>query len=558
MTRRRCGEAGQALVLVLGLALIFCVGGVALATNVTQQEPIVEQDLIKHAAYRAMVAGLDEYLYAMNANSDYVTCNASNQGSGFCTNLTFSQWVPVATATVNSPPSWYIDSNPSVNTTTGAVSMSVVGAAGYNGQYQYQTGTLVLTPLNNFLLNVLWLNYDQIDPAVISPSHPPNCNYYWRSGLGSNCAAVNLVTGDTLSGNVYMNDSVFVCGNPSFINLTTADPNNYYVATCSSNPTFSGSKTKGAAVEAIPSDDSQLATVAAQGGCLYEGPTTITLTGATMSVTSPDTPTGPPLHGSAPANDALNLAANKNVCMPSSQGGSVALPSNGVVFVENCLSQNSSCTAHNAYNPMAGYDETGASGPTYGDAIVQGTVTGPLTIAAQNNVVIDGNICYSSTSSCSSAPTSPSTDILGLVAYNYVEINHPVTYSNNQYVNLPSCGAGQPAPPACDLSNPNIDAVILALNHSFLVNAYNQGAPLGTLTIEGTVDEDWRGPVGTSQSGSIVTGYSKNYQYDARLHYLSPPYYLSPGTSSWGLASINVNPGLTCYLPSTGTCPAVP
>lgn len=236
----------------------------------------------------------------------------------------------------------------------------------------------------------------------------------------------------------------------------------------------------------------------------------------------------------------------------------MALPSNGVVFVENCLSQNTACTAASAYNPMAGYDETGASGPTYGDAIVQGTVSGPLTIAAQNNIVIDGNICYSSTSSCSSAPASPSTDILGLVAYNYVELNHPVTYTNNQYVNRATCGAGQPAAPACDLANPEIDAVILALNHSFLVNAYNEGAPLGTLDIDGTVDEDWRGPVGTSQSGSIVTGYSKNYQYDARLHYLSPPYYLSPGTSSWGLASIDVTPGLFCSLPGGQTCPAVP
>lgn len=556
---RRVGEAGQAMVLVLGIALIFCIGGVALATNVTQQEPIVETDVITHAAYRAMVAGLDEYLYAMNANPDYVTCDTANEGTGFCTNLTFAQWVPVATKTIGSPPSWFLDSDPVVNTSTGTVSLTIVGAAGYNGTYQYQTGTIVLSPLNNFLLNVLWINYDQIDPAVISPNRPPRCSYYWRSGLGSGCAAVNLVTGDTMSGNVWMNDSVFVCGNPAFKNLTTGDPNNYTVATCNpSAPTFSGTEKKGVAIEAIPSDDSQLAQVAAQGGCLYEGPTTITVSGATMSVTSPDTPTGPPAHGSPPANDALDVAANTNACMPASQGGSVAVPKNGVVFVENCLSQDSACTARNAYNPMAGYDETGASGPTYGDAIVQGTVTGPLTIAAQNNVIIDGNICYSSTSGCTQAPASPATDVLGLVAYNYVEINHPVTVSNNQWVNLPTCGAGEPAPPACDMSNPELDAVILALNHSFLVNAYNEGAPLGTLTISGTVDEDWRGPVGTSQSGTIVTGYAKNYQYDARLHYLSPPYYLSPGTSAWGLASINVLPGMSCLLPGNQACPAVP
>ena len=37
--------------------------------------------------------------------------------------------------------------------------------------------------------------------------------------------------------------------------------------------------------------------------------------------------------------------------------------------------------------------------------------------------------------------------------------------------------------------------------------------------------------------GSVSTGYAKNYQYDPRLIYLSPPYYLNPGTSQWGFAS---------------------
>lgn len=555
----RRDQSGQTLPLVLGLSLLFVVGGVTLANDAVQQAPVVEQDVIQHAAYRAMIAGVDEYLYAMNANPDYVTCNTGNQGSGFCTNLTFTQWVSVASSAANSPPSWVLDSDPQINTTTGVVSMTVAGVSGYTGKLIYETGTVVFTPLNNFLLNLYWVNYDQVDPAVLNPSNPPSCGYYWSVGLKSGCAAVSFVTGDSLTGNVWMNDSVFVCGNPSFLNVTTGDPNSWDEQTCSSNPTVSGKTTKGAATEPIPTDDSQLGTIAAQGGCLYEGPTTLTLSGTSMNVTSPDTPTGPPKNGSAPANDALNDPANKNVCMPSSQGGSVSLPKNGVAFVENCLSQNNSCTAKNAYNPMSGYNETGATGPTYGDGIVQGTVSGPLTVAAQNNIIVDGNLCYTSTNNCSSAPAGPATDILGLVAYNYVEVNHPVTLAHGQYSNVSTCGSqGAPAPPACDLSSPTIDGVILALNHSFLVNDYNLGSPLGTLTINGAIDQDWRGPVGTSNNGTIVTGYAKAYQYDARLHYLSPPYYLSPGTNSWGIASISVNPATSCQLPNSQTCPAAP
>jgi hypothetical protein len=100
-----------------------------------------------------------------------------------------------------------------------------------------------------------------------------------------------------------------------------------------------------------------------------------------------------------------------------------------------------------------------------------------------------------------------------------------------------------------DLQNPVVDAVILALNHSFIVNNYDTGNSLGTLNMYGTIDENWRGPVGTSSGGSIQTGYAKNYQYDGRLIYLSPPYYLNPGTSQWGFASFTVASG-ACKVPS--------
>lgn len=124
---------------------------------------------------------------------------------------------------------------------------------------------------------------------------------------------------------------------------------------------------------------------------------------------------------------------------------------------------------------------------------------------------------------------------------------------------LDTCGSrGAPAAPDCDLSEPTIDAVILALNHSFLVNAYGDGATLGTLTVDGAIDQDWRGPVGTDDNGTLETGYDKDYKYDTRLRYLSPPFYLSPGTNSWQLASINVAPGAICVLPGNQPCPAVP
>jgi len=553
--QERRDQSGQALALVTGVMLILTLGSAILVQDVGQQSPLVESDLIQHQAYRALQSGLDEYLYKANVNADYVICNSSNQTTGFCPGLAFGQWIPVqGTSASTGPPSWFYFTNPQLNYGTGIVSMTVEGAAGFPGDYSYQSATVALQPLNDFLLDVLWINYNQIDPAVLSPASPPTCGYNWQVGIESGCQKVDFVSADTLSGNLYVNDSIFTCGSPTFDTVRTADPNELYVndnSTCggSGSPTASSSS-NGVPLETIPSDDSQLATVAQQSGCLYEGPTTIVLTGTTMQITSPDTPTGRPTGASSgsPSNDALNQPGDTSVCMPSSSGGSVALPNNEVVFVENCLSADTSCTASGAYNPMSGDGETGASGPTYGDAIVQGTLTGPLTIGAQNNVVIDGNLCYSSATTCSSMPANSATDVLGLIAYNYVEINHPLSGG----ANAKTCGSsGAPAAPGCDQTNWTVNAVILALNHSFLVNNYSSGAALGTITLNGTVSEDWRGPVGQTSGGVIVHGYAKDYQYDSRLRYFSPPYYLSPGTASWGIASINVSGmcTVTCSAP---------
>ena len=249
----------------------------------------------------------------------------------------------------------------------------------------------------------------------------------------------------------------------------------------------------------------------------------------------------------------------------------MAIPADGVVYVEGCqttpvnyVTTSGGTTKCNGqtYNPLSAAGETGTGGDTVGDAIVQGTVNSPMTIGSDNNIVIDGNICYAdnvSSGKCTATPAAPSTDVLGLVADNYVEINHPVTAAATTSAAARSTlGAGTPT---CDLSNPYIDAVILALNHSFLVNNYSTGSTLGTLNIYGTIDQDWRGPVGTGSGSTINTGYAKNYVYDPRLVYLSPPYYLNPGTSQWGFSAFTVDAGqceVATGSPNTTACTAFP
>lgn len=84
---------------------------------------------------------------------------------------------------------------------------------------------------------------------------------------------------------------------------------------------------------------------------------------------------------------------------------------------------------------------------------------------------------------------------------------------------------------------PHIQAAILSVRHSFTVSRYDEGMPLGTLHITGAMAQKYRGPVGTSSGGSPNSGYEKDYVYDDRLRYLSPPHFLDPVDSAWRVAT---------------------
>jgi hypothetical protein len=127
-------------------------------------------------------------------------------------------------------------------------------------------------------------------------------------------------------------------------------------------------------------------------------------------------------------------------------------------------------------------------------------------------VVISGSLTTSSDGAGN--PTGSAT--LGLVANEFVRVMHGCT--SNQ------------------LNNPTIDAAILALNHSFIVDNYNCGHALGNLSVTGAIAQRYRGAVGTNGGN---TGFIKNYVYDDRLRYRSPPFFLNPIDSAWGIVRSN-------------------
>lgn len=232
-------------------------------------------------------------------------------------------------------------------------------------------------------------------------------------------------------------------------------------------------------------------------GCLLTGPTSITFNSTgTMSVTSPYT-----------QDSNCSLGTNQ------------PMPANGVIFVQSVPTNSSdpnyraSCSVGSG-NPL-GYPisndlNTSQYGCFDGDVFVSGTVNGKVTIAAQDSVIITGNLTYHGGTS--------GTDILGLIADNYVEIYHPASSSNNL---------------SGSLSDPIVHAAILTITHSFRMQNHNRGNPLGTLSIFGTIGQQYRGPVGTFSGSSPSTGYAKDYTYDQKLKYTTPPFFLDPVASAW-------------------------
>ena len=164
-----------------------------------------------------------------------------------------------------------------------------------------------------------------------------------------------------------------------------------------------------------------------------------------------------------------------STCPTDSTTTATNLPGNGVLFVGEAtgtpaasvnpfysstsdLSQVQSACA-NCY-----YGQTPNPG-TEADAFINGSLSGHLTIAAYNNVIIDGNLTYDdctwattpSQSLCAYNNATTSTginDTLGLIANKFIEVNRPVyDAGGNQGNTLPTCGTGGALPaPLCDPS----------------------------------------------------------------------------------------------------------
>ena len=291
-----------------------------------------------------------------------------------------------------------------------------------------------------------------------------------------------FASGDTINGPLHTEDQLAICGSPTFgrnsqdaIEVVAPAPgySNQGNTGCSNNPIFKGTYTAAANSIQPPPTNAQLKQIATSS-YQWSGQTHITLNGSNMTV----------------------INGGKTTTVP--------FPSNGVVYVESTSCSTVYTPFNVTYSNSLGFPTYGGSG--CGTITVDGTYSSSLTLASDNDIVIDGNITHSGNA------------LLGLIAQNYVRVYHPCSGTG---------GSNQ----AGYLSNPQIDAAILAVSDSFIVDNYDCGSQgqLGNLSVFGAIAQVYRGPVGTIGS----TGYLKNYNYNDRLREQEPPHFINPIQAAW-------------------------
>lgn len=528
--RRRDNEDGFTMIsVVLGLSLVVALSIVAV-TAVSGDLHLTRNDLDHRRAYEAAKAGINDYVFHLHDETDYWTnCDdvpkpvndavnqvgstakrravPGNTGGEYAIEL-----IP-AEAQASYTQCSTEDPGGSMLEPSGLLKGTFrIRATGFSNGVE--VAIVATFKPATFLDYVYFTQLETLDPVSYGYANPSSqlegvnsqCSKTIEEGrnddpipsAGGYCVVISFVSGDSINGPMHTNDAFVICGSPT-LGRGPADPvevsgppkgwfsTKTFSGSCSGYDTnFKGTFTADSPVIKPPPSNSALKAVAEQGGKKFSGQVRICLSGNTMAVS----------HGAT-------------CTTPDADGYSGPIPSNGVVYVE-------SIACPTVYSPFtATYPATSECGNAY----IHGEYSGQLTLATENDVIVDGNLIHSGEG------------VLGLVANNFVRVYHP--YSSDEtstQVGRGNCGSGGSNGPG-SIANLQIDAAILAIEHSFIVDHYDCGASLGTLTVNGAIAMKYRGPVGTT--GSPGRGYLKNYSYDDRLRYMQPPSFIEPAESDW-------------------------
>jgi hypothetical protein len=142
--------------------------------------------------------------------------------------------------------------------------------------------------------------------------------------------------------------------------------------------------------------------------------------------------------------------------------------------------------------------------------VAGGTLDGRVTIVAEDDITITGDMVYAVPSTPYDDTDAESDDALGLISGADVVISTSTTTEDDLDIHASIIASGT-----------------LDSDGSFYVDDYSSGTWRGYINLVGGLAQDTRGAVGTflMSTGEGYTGYSKNYVYDERFSSTPPPYY---------------------------------
>jgi Tfp pilus assembly protein PilX len=516
--RRLSAEHGFTMVTVAMSMMVLGFFAIGAWTAATGDIPLARKDQDHKRAYEAAQAGIQWYAYQLDRDPTYWTQCASvpaiAAGVPAPVNL---EWNGTGTdprvwrSLDTSGESYTIeilkkrDSNG--NPTTACSTSDAVGTALQDntlriratGKANGQVRSVIATFKRRSFMDFVYFTHSEAQDPLIGGGTSSQCSSQ-RSARGNNCTEITFVTGDDVNGPMHTNDSsVLVSGSPGFgrpgrndVIEIAGNPPGY---TGSGTPTFNGPKIMPAATLTPPPGNGALKTLAGPGGWVYNGQTCLVFkNNGTVDI----------------YNGSNNWASSGRVTCSGSPVNrpikGAGAPPNGVIYVANSTSVACSGT----YTKQQRYQNTNSCG----DVAVSGQYSGSITVAAENDIIVNANVTQ----------VAGSDSMLGLVATGFVRVYHPI-----QGITSSSCGSTNSTPSGFVRVN-RIDAAILSLNHSFMVDNYHCASSEGDLTVNGAIAQWYRGVVGTNNGD---TGYIKNYNYDDRLKVREPPNFLDPVQTSW-------------------------
>jgi hypothetical protein len=503
-------EHGFSMMAVILVMLATSMLGAVAFAAVGGDIPFARAAQDRKQAYAAAEAGIEYYLYQLARDNDYWT-NCDDVDSASPVNLEnpspgARKWRTIAGADSDAkfsiellPGEGACDtSNPEetvLDEETGTFRIRSTGEV--NGERR----TIISTYRRSSFLDYLYFtDYEALDPLVFDD--PDDVEYAREHCVQYRLAreqddwcednvSITFPDWDAINGPLHTNDDLLTCGSPDFgrpnkpdrIEVSGPASDGWTLGDgCSGEPNFIGTVRHPAPSLAVPTSNTRLKD-AALPGYLFTGQTKIVFDGTNnMTVTT---------HNGSSAEVTFTRT----------------LPPNGVIYVQKDTTGPCSIDAPRELN----YDND------WQCAIltVHGDYPKSMTLGSQDDILIDNDIERTNESS-----------VLGLIANRFVRVKHDVSGdcgSNNSPV----------------LTNVTIEAAILALNDSFIVDNWRCGNNLGTLTVNGAIAQRFRGPVGTFSGSTKTHGYTKNYNYDDRLRYRSPPYFLDPISAAWRVVRSN-------------------